>query len=74
MTDEHVDLLAQTICAAYWQDNVAAGDMPIWSALSPVTKGQWRRAARAAMRTLEGNAHWFAITPASLDAISGKGG
>ena len=70
VTDEHIDLLAQTMCAAYWQDNVPPAAAPIWSALSPITKGQWRRSARAAMRTLEGNAHW--ITPAGLDAISGK--
>lgn len=71
MTDEHIDLLAQTMCAAYWQDNVRPTDAPIWSALSSITKGQWRRAARAAMRTIEGNAHW--ITPAGRALLEGEG-
>lgn len=62
MTDEQVDLLAQTMCAAYWLDNSPPGNVPIWSVLSPITKGQWRRAARAAANTLQGNPHW--LTPA----------
>lgn len=69
MTDEHVDLLAQTMCAAYWRDMAPSGHAPIWNVLPVETKGNWRRAARAAFRMLEGNAHWLA-TPAGRALLS----
>lgn len=71
MTDEQLDLLAQGMCAAYWRDNTPHGDVPMWSLLSNVTKGQWRRAARAAALTLEGNRHWL---PAPDQPVSSPGG
>ena len=75
MRDEHIDLLARTMCAAFHADDPIPPNTitsPVWEGLSGFQRGNWRRAARAAMRTLKGNAHW--ITPAGLDAISGKGG
>ena len=59
---EHVDLLAQTMFAGFHADQEwAAGRerMLPWELLPPVGKGNWRRAAQAAMRTLAGNAHWI---------------
>jgi hypothetical protein len=51
MTPDHevVELLAETMCAAYWRDT--APQVPIWRSLPPITQGNWRRAARAALRT-----------------------
>jgi len=74
MRDEHIDLLAQTMCAAFHADdpvqpNVIAS--PVWEGLSGFQRGNWRRAARAATRTLEGNAHW--ITPAGRALLEGEG-
>ena len=77
MTDEHVDLLAQTMCAAFHSDDPVRADMisaPVWDGLSLRQRGNWRRAARAAMRTLEGNAHWLAITPAGRAMLEKEGG
>lgn len=56
---EHVELLAQTLCAAYWRDMPPASHNTAWDAMPTPTKGNWRRAAQAAMRTLAGNAHWL---------------
>lgn len=59
---EHVELLAQTLCAALHKDNARAQEAfggPVWDNLSTRQQGDWRRAAQAAMRTLAGNAHWL---------------
>ena len=57
MKDEHIELLAETMCAGFWAD--VDHSEGIWAPLPPVTKGDWRRAARAGARTLAGNAHWL---------------
>ena len=67
VTDERADLLAQTMCAAYWRDMAPSGQAPIWNNLPVQTKGNWRRAARAAMRTLAGNRHWLEASRALLE-------
>lgn len=62
MTDEQVNLLAETMCAAFHSDDPVPLDTitsPVWEGLSGRQRGNWRRAARAAIRTLEGNQHWL---------------
>lgn len=58
MTDEQTDLLAQTIYAGFMSDRPAPYRSD-WSTLTPKDKGDFRRAARAAVRTLRGNMHWL---------------
>ena len=51
----HLDILAERLCVAYYADNI--GDeqaKAVWPALSPISKGQWRRAARQATKELTG--------------------
>lgn len=59
---EHVDLLAQTLCAAFHEDSARTREAfggPVWDNLSTRQHGDWRRAAQAALRTVSGNAHWL---------------
>lgn len=66
MTDEHIDLLAQTMCAAFHSDDPVPSltfTSPVWEGLSTRQRGNWRRAAQAAVRTLNGNPHWLALPP-----------
>lgn len=58
MTDEQIDLLAQTIYAGFVSDRAERYREP-WDSLTPRTKGDFRRAARAVERTLCGNLHWL---------------
>ena len=62
MTDEQIDLLAQTMFAGFYSD-MPAVHRPPWDEQSTLTRGNWRRAARAAARTLEGNMHWLMPEP-----------
>lgn len=66
MTDEHVNLLAETLCAAFHSDTPAAQDAfggPVWEGLSTRQRGNWRRAARSALRAIRGNRHWLDPAP-----------
>lgn len=61
-TQEHVDLLAQTMCAAFHADGRSEEGVfisPVWEGISIRQRGDWRRAARAALNTLAGNRHWL---------------
>jgi len=58
MTDDQIDLLAQTIYAGFISDRPDPF-LSDWSTLTPKNRGDFRRAARAAVRTLKGNMHWL---------------
>lgn len=58
MTDEQIDLLAQTIHAGFVSDQPEPF-LSDWSTLTPKNRGDFRRAARAAVRVLRGNMHWL---------------
>lgn len=57
--DPHIDLLAQTLYAAYWRDVAPPGCETAWQALPQISRGNWRRAARAALLAIGGNRHWI---------------
>lgn len=62
MTDDCIDLLAQTLCAAFYSDGRPERGVfssPAWEGISIRQRGDWRRAARAALRTINGNQHWL---------------
>jgi len=62
MTDEQINLLAETMCAAFHSDDPILANTitsPVWEGLSGRQRGNWRRAARAVARTLNGNRHWL---------------
>lgn len=62
MTDEQINLLAETMCAAFHSDDpVPANSItsPAWEGLSGRQRGNWRRSARAVALSLQGNMHWL---------------
>lgn len=59
MTDEQLELLTRTAVSGFYSDDPPSLGGPMWENLSTVQRGKWRRAMRAAVRTLEGNRHWL---------------
>ena len=55
---EHVELLAETIYLAFISDGVPTYQHD-WVHVTPRTKGDFRRAAQAALRTISDNRDWL---------------
>lgn len=55
---EHVELLAETIYLAFISDGPPTYRHD-WTHVTPKTKGDFRRAAQAAMRTIHDNGDWL---------------